>query len=70
MDATYPQRATNVLTYKSTFASGDANWAWNEWALFNAAAAGTMMCRVAVNQGTKASGGSWVLTVTVTLTVT
>lgn len=67
MDATYPQRATNVLTFRSTFASGDANHAWDEIAAFNAAAAGDMLCRVVQALGTKASG-TWTLTHTVTVT--
>ena len=67
MDSTYPQRATNVLTFKSTFATGEANWAWNEIGVFNAAAAGDMLCRVVQSLGTKSSG-SWALTHTVTVT--
>ncbi len=69
MDATYPTRATNVLTFRSTFASADANFAWDEVSLFNAATVGTMMSRVVTALGTKASGSSWVLTLTLTLTV-
>ena len=69
MDATYPQRATNVLTFKSTFASGDANHAWAEVGVFNASTAGDMLCRVVAALGTKASGSSWALTHTVTVTV-
>ena len=30
MDATYPLIATNVLTFRATFATGDANFAWQE----------------------------------------
>jgi hypothetical protein len=67
MDATYPSVATNVLTARSTFATGDANWVWNEWGLFNAAAAGTMLNRKVESLGTKTTG-SWVLTVTITIT--
>lgn len=67
MDATYPQRATNVLTFKSTFATGDANFAWQEIAVFNAAAAGDMLCRVVQSLGSKSSG-SWALTHSVTVT--
>lgn len=69
MDATYPQLATNVLTYRSTFATGDANWAWQEWALFNAAAAGAMICRKVESLGTKTSAQSWQLTATITVSV-
>jgi hypothetical protein len=66
LDATYPQRATNVLTFKSTFATGEANFAWQEIGVFNAAAAGDMLCRVVQSLGTKSSG-SWALTHTVTV---
>ena len=36
--------------------------------VFNAAAAGTMLCRVASLQGTKGAGATWTLTHTVTVT--
>lgn len=68
MDATYPQQATNVLTFRSTFALADANFAWNEWGVFNAAAAGTMLNRKQEALGTKANTQSWQFTVTLTLT--
>lgn len=67
MDATYPSRASQTVTWRSTFASADANWAWQEWAIFNAAAAGTMLNRKVESLGTKVSGTSWVLTVTVSI---
>lgn len=69
MDATYPQVAANVLTFRATFGTGDANFAWQEWGIFNAAAAGTMMNRKVESLGTKTSSQSWQLTVTVTLAV-
>src|SRR5574342_934853 len=68
MDATYPSRVTNVLTFRATFAAGDANFAWNEWGVFNAASAGVMFCRKVEALGTKTSAQSWQLTATVTLT--
>ena len=67
MDATYPQRSANVLTYRSTFATGDANWAWQEWGIFNASSAGTMMCRKVESLGTKTSAQSWQMTATITI---
>jgi hypothetical protein len=67
MDSTYPQVATNVLTARSTFATTDANYAWEEVALFNAAAAGTMLNRKVGSLGTKTSAATWVLTLTVTI---
>lgn len=66
MDASYPQRAANVVTYKATFATGDANFAWQEVGTFNAAAAGQMMSRNVTSLGTKTSAASWVLTHTQT----
>ena len=69
MDATYPTNAANVLTYRSTFATTDANWAWNEWGIFNAAAAGTMMSRKVESLGTKTSAQSWQITATITFAV-
>ena len=69
MEATYPQVATNAITFRSVFATGDANWAWEEWGVFNAAAAGTMMNRKVEALGTKTAAQSWQFTVTITLTV-
>lgn len=67
MQATYPTRAANVLTFRSLFATGDANFAWAEWGVFNAAAAGTMMSRKVEALGTKTSAQSWQLTVDITI---
>lgn len=75
MDATYPQQSNGVLTFRSTFASGDANFAWAEWGVdigTPTVADGTTVSALLLNhkiaaQGTKASGSSWVLTATITL---
>jgi hypothetical protein len=67
--ATYPQAAAGAMTFRSTFATGDANFAWEEWGVFNAAAAGTMMNRVVQANGTKASTETKQVTVTITLSV-
>lgn len=69
MDATFPTIAGNVLTFKSTFATGDANFAWQEWGVFNAAAAGTMLNRKVESLGTKPSNQTWAFTVTLTFAV-
>lgn len=69
MDATYPQISTNVLTFRSTFSTSDANYAWNEWGIFNASSAGTMLSRKVESLGTKPSTQTWQFTVTLTLTV-
>lgn len=68
MEATYPTIATNVLTFRSVFATGEANFAWEEWGVFNAAASGTMLNRVAESLGTKTSAQSWQITVDLTVT--
>jgi hypothetical protein len=68
MEATYPTRATNVLTFRSLFGTGDANHAWDEWGVFNAAAAGVMLNRKVEAFGTKTAAAQWQLTVTLTVT--
>ena len=70
MDATYPQVSTNVLTFRSTFSTSDANFAWQEWAVFNASSSGTMLNRKVESLGTKPSSQTWQFTVTLTLTAT
>lgn len=65
-DASYPQISGNVVTFRSTFGPSDANFAWAEWGVFNAASAGTMMNRKVDANGTKASGQTWQFTVTMT----
>lgn len=66
MDATYPSRSANVVTYRSTFGTGDANYAWEEVGVFNASSGSQMMSRHVSSLGTKTSAASWVLTLTQT----
>jgi hypothetical protein len=68
MDATYPTLSTNVMVFESTYTTSEANFAWQEWATFNASSSGTMFNRKVESLGTKTSAQSWVLTVTLTLT--
>jgi len=67
MDATYPSRSTNVITFRSTFATGDANFAWQEWGVFNGSSGGTMLNRKVESLGTKTSAQSWQMTVQITV---
>jgi hypothetical protein len=67
MDATFPSIAGAVITYQATFATGDANWAWNEWGVFNAASAGTMFQRKVESLGTKTSAQTWQFNVAITV---
>lgn len=70
MDATYPQLAANVQTFRSTFGTSEANWAWNEWGTFNASpTGGTMLNRKVSSLGTKTSAQSWQFTTTLTWAV-
>lgn len=69
MEATYPQRSTNVLTFRSVFATGDANFAWQEWGVFNASSGGVMLSRKVESLGTKTSAQSWQLTATITVNI-
>lgn len=68
MDATYPSGAANVITFRSTYGTSDANWAWNEWGVFNASSAGTMLSRKVESLGTKTNTQTWQFTVTITVT--
>lgn len=68
MDATYPTGGANVLTFRSTFGTSDANFAWNEWGVFNASSGGTMLNRKVESLGTKTNTQTWQFTVTLTVT--
>jgi hypothetical protein len=64
-----PTVSTNVLTAVATFTTGQANYAWQEWGLFNAASGATSMLNHAVvSLGTKTSASAWTITVTITIT--
>lgn len=65
MEATYPTRSGLDVTFRSVFATGEANWVWAEWGVFNSASGATMLSRKVEALGTKASG-SWELTATLT----
>lgn len=74
MDATYPSHTDGTssssnaqITFKSTYETGDANYTWSEWALFNASSSGRMLNRKVFTGGTKTSSDSWALTITITL---
>lgn len=69
MDAGYPIVATPTITFKSTFGPDDANFAWNEWGVFNASTGGVMLNRVVESNGTKQSNQTWILEVAITFTI-
>jgi len=68
MEATYPSRASNVITFRSLFGTSDANYAWEEWGVFNGASGGEMLNRKVESLGTKTSAQSWQITAQLTIT--
>ncbi len=72
MDATYPQKGTlaqRKTVWRSTFATTEANFAWNEFTVVNAVDdTGTNLNRKVSAQGTKPSTQTWVLTLEITWT--
>lgn len=70
MDSGYPSGASNVLTYQATYGTGEGNFAWEEWGLFNASSGGTMLGRKVDSLGTKTNTQSWTFQVTATFSAT
>lgn len=75
MDATFPSHTDGTASgnaswsLRSTFATTDANFAWQEWVVANSATAGTgrILNRKVESLGTKTSSAAWVFTVTLSL---
>lgn len=75
MDATYPSQANGVVTFKATFGTADGNFAWEEWGVdvgtptvsSGNTVAALLFNRKVASLGTKASGATWALTATVTI---
>lgn len=72
MDATFPSRASQTISWRCTFATSEGNFAINEAGLFNdgpdfTTNLGTMLNRIVQSLGTKTSATT--LQVTLTLTI-
>lgn len=67
MDATYPQVAGQTVTFRASFGAADANYAWEEYTVDNGSVALKTLNRKVESHGVKASGDTWVLTLTVTI---
>lgn len=72
MDATFPSRAAQTITWKATFAAGVAQFAWNEWVIDSGTAANTTATTPTLNRkvqsfGTKGAT-TWVMTATLVIT--
>lgn len=69
MDAGYPIVTPPSVTFHATFEPHEANFAWNEWGIFNAETGGVMLNRVVESNGTKQSNQTWILEVSITFAV-
>lgn len=67
MDSGYPQVGSQQMVVRSTFASAEANFAWNEFTIDNGSVAAKNLNRKVSAQGTKIAGQTWQVTVTLTL---
>lgn len=69
METGYPQITAQTITWRSVFADGVAEFAWEEFAVVNGAddAVNDMLNRVTSSQGTKITGQTWTLDLDVTL---
>jgi hypothetical protein len=63
---TTSSRSSDVITYVTSFSTGEANWAWNEVGVSNAVSGANLLIRFVQSLGTKASG-TWTLTTTQTV---
>lgn len=69
MEASYPTYGTSQkITFRSSFASGDANFAWNEFTVANGNSdSAKNLNRLVSAQGTKTSGQVWQVDLEVSL---
>jgi hypothetical protein len=70
VDSVSPSGQT--VTWVATFGSSDANFAWGEWGVDNGSTSGATVTAPLLNRkvaamGTKVSGSTWTLTVTITI---
>ena len=78
-DSGYPSHtdgttsSANTITFQATVGTSNANFAWQEWAVFNSVGSGSppsggrMLNRAVTSLGTKTSAASWQFTVTITI---
>jgi hypothetical protein len=66
MDATYPSRSSQALSWRGTFGDGVAEFDWEEFVVDNGAVSGKTLNRKVTSKGTKGAGESWTLTVQIT----
>jgi hypothetical protein len=67
MDTGYPVRSDQSVEWRATFSSSDANYAWEEYTVVNAATDdGKNLNRKVASKGTKTSGETWTLSLSIT----
>jgi len=67
MEATYPSRAAQTVTFRSIFTANVANYAWKEFTIINAASdTGKNLNRKVSDQGTKTTGQIWTVDLAIT----
>lgn len=59
-------QGANITRYVVSYITSEANFAWEEWGVFNDASAGTMLSRKVESLGTKDSSQQWDLTIDLT----
>ena len=68
MDVTYPNVGTSkTIIFKSTYASAEGNFAWEEYIVDNGAADDDTLLRIVSSKGTKSAGETWSLQITCVL---
>lgn len=68
MESGYPTYGTNQkATWKASYGTNQANIAWQEFGVLDAAANGRLLNRKVSNQGTKIEGQVWDLSLEITL---
>lgn len=73
MEDGYPAHTDGVIsgaatiTFRAVFGPSQANFAWEEWGIFNGSSGGRMLNRRVESLGTKASGSTWTFTVTISI---
>lgn len=72
LNSTPPARSSQTITIIATFASGEGNFAWQEWCVDVGTADGTtivtpMLNRKVASLGTKVSGNVWTFTITLVI---
>lgn len=68
MDASYPTYGSSQqIVFRSTFTGAQANYAWAEFVVDNGGTALVALNRLVSAQGTKTSGQTWQVTLTITI---